>query len=525
MERKKQTIIITSIVIAIFLMAALNSEVFSARLDITENKVFTIQGGSIRVMRSLKEPVRITYFLAQKLKNVSTVFRQIEDVLSEYAAKSNGMVTLTIVDPVADEKAAQTAEKYGIPSWKENQSEGRDAEKSFTAYSGLLLEYQDKVAPIPRVLAIEDLEYNLTMRIQAFVENKTRKIGLLLGSQKHDPSVIQQMIEQTGFEVANLLPGQEIPQEVDSVFVLGGAEWTEADLFYIDQYIMRGGKAFFAVEGVQILEGEGQIFALPVENSAILKMLETYGAKISSEMVMEAANPPIALYIDEVGFYNYWFQTFGDFASKNNPLTTNFQGMIFFWPSPIDLVAPDGVKAESLVATSPYAVRIKNQSTLDPQTTSQMYAVNSESKAQATLIATLSGELPSFFKDKPAPVPAEIIARSNPQARIMVSGNSEFINFQRLQGVAQQMPQYMQSLQYNINFFMTSLIWLTNSPDIISIKTRANRDTSLGKIQEDGPRDAAKNFAIYFNLVVIPLAVIIAGVVRYLLRKKKARTE
>ncbi len=75
---------------------------------------------------------------------------------------------------------------------------------------------------------------------------------------------------------------------------------------------------------------------------------------------------------------------------------------------------------------------------------------------------------------------------------------------------------------YNLSFLTNTAEWLSNSEDLLSIKTRLARDVRLNRIQEPSRRLAAVLVTEIVNVAVIPLAVIAFGIVRLLLRRKKS---
>jgi ABC-type uncharacterized transport system involved in gliding motility auxiliary subunit len=74
---------------------------------------------------------------------------------------------------------------------------------------------------------------------------------------------------------------------------------------------------------------------------------------------------------------------------------------------------------------------------------------------------------------------------------------------------------------YNLEFLANTAEWLSNSEDLLEIKTRVARDMRLNKIQDPEARLRAAMFTQMFNLIVVPLGVIIFGVLRFIMRRRK----
>ena len=113
MSKKKIEIIITIIFIAIIVFAGLNVSRYFSRIDITENKIYTISEVSKDLFEDGFGLITITYFRSKKLKDISPFPVQIEDMLYEYAAFSKGNIKVKIIDPI-EEKEQHRIEGMGI---------------------------------------------------------------------------------------------------------------------------------------------------------------------------------------------------------------------------------------------------------------------------------------------------------------------------------------------------------------------------------------------------------------------------
>jgi ABC-type uncharacterized transport system involved in gliding motility auxiliary subunit len=130
----------------------------------------------------------------------------------------------------------------------------------------------------------------------------------------------------------------------------------------------------------------------------------------------------------------------------------------------------------------------------------------------------LRGSFTSFFSDRKVPeregVPRDWSdpVGSSSDTRILVVGDSDF---------ATELYQYT-GASYNMQFLGNAAEWLSNSPDLLEIKTRSARDLRLNKIQDPEARLRSALFTQLFNLVFVPLVVVAFGVTRLVLRRRKS---
>ena len=73
------------------------------RLDLTDEKLFTLSGGARAVAEGLDEPVKLAYFLSREgtdqYPTLKTYGLRVLEVLEEFAEASGGMITLEEIDP------------------------------------------------------------------------------------------------------------------------------------------------------------------------------------------------------------------------------------------------------------------------------------------------------------------------------------------------------------------------------------------------------------------------------------------
>jgi ABC-type uncharacterized transport system involved in gliding motility auxiliary subunit len=89
--------------------------------------------------------------------------------------------------------------------------------------------------------------------------------------------------------------------------------------------------------------------------------------------------------------------------------------------------------------------------------------------------------------------------------------------------MATTLAQYTNSGQNNTDFLLKAADWLGNDDDIIGIRSRLPQTGRFDKISDDKARANAMRFAQTFNVVIIPLAVILLGVLRSLQRRRSLR--
>jgi ABC-type uncharacterized transport system involved in gliding motility auxiliary subunit len=217
--------------------------------------------------------------------------------------------------------------------------------------------------------------------------------------------------------------------------------------------------------------------------------------------------------------YPFWVTVAGQFASSESPITARFNGLDLYWASPLTLPARGGAVTQALVTTTPDGWTL-NEEPFDtnPEAARMLLFSEPENKGSRVLAASLRGELSSWFKGKPIPKREgesrswQSITEAAKDARLVVVGDADFPS---------NLMDFTEAA-YNVSFLANSAEWLSNSEDLLTIKTRLARDVRLNRIQEPARRLAAVLATEIVNVAIIPLAVIAFGIVRLLLRRKKS---
>ena len=534
---KKQVSIITILSVAAILLALMVSGRFWFRLDMTKNKSYTISKVSRNLHTEIPDPVNITYYISDRLRTVIPAPADIEDTLREYAAFSRGKIRLTVRDPVKAGVAA-LAEELGIQP-RQVQNIEQDQASLVTVYSGIIIEYIDKIEVLPWVISTETLEYDLTSRIRSMVNNTERLVGIIAADSfrmwNDDFSYLDRMLSSSGYNVRQIFPGDEIPDNLPALFVIGGVEeLDEWALYRIDRYIQTGGKVLFAVKGIFVDTVYGTIDARKQNDLGLLEMIASYGVTIRQELVLDR-NALVIQYQSQtqaggmtyrVARYPLWIGVLGSSGNTQHPVSAGFAGLDLYWASPLELHNVPNVESTVLFKSTPEAWTMREQLHTAPEPAYMFEMEISQTKGEKVLGASLSGRFPSFFRGSPKPVREgsfdelpDMPEFARP-SRIIVVGDADFTT--NMMSATQNVSR---GERQNLDFILRVTDWLVNDDDIIGIRSKTPHIGRFDKITAPERLASAMGFAQVFNVVVIPLLVVITGVILALRRKKMAHNK
>ena len=498
-KNKTREIVLIILTTVIFILIAMNSMVYYSRIDLTENRSFTISDTSKRIVSSIPDRIHIIYFISDRIKGITPVAQEIEDILFEYAAHSKGRITVTSLDPASSGMISR-AESLGVISQPIEIYEKNEVSIA-NVYSGIVIQYIDRIETIPFTITLETIEYDLTYRIRKLVEDVDISVGLLIGDYRRNIEAHYSYLADRlnwVYDMEIIRPGQEIPSSLSVLAVIGNKDLTDGDMLYIDEYIMDGGRVLFAVDGVDV-DIMQNLSSVKLYDSPAIEMLKKYGIIVNNNFVLDKSAKRIPLVGGLRMPYPLWISILGQNVSTENPITSRFSGLDLLWTSSISIEEKEGITYEMLLASTEQAWTLDDYVTATPDEISPLMGYNGDDQRQIDLGYVASGSFKSAFTD-----------RISPSTRIIVIGGSNF---------ASDVIEFSDS-PYNLVFIENTLEWLSNDESLLQIKTRNRRDLRLNKIEIPEKRVTAILLVYLINIVIIPLSIIIFAIVHFIRRKK-----
>jgi len=161
-----------------------------ARIDLTDDDVYSLSDASIQLVRELEDPLTFkAYFTDNLPAPYGTNRRFLKDKLDDYRAYGGNKVQYQFIDP-AEEEAEEDARRLRIPPVQIQVIE-RDNVQLQNAYMGLAIEYGGERETIPVVEDLSTLEYDITSAVRRLTRDELPVVGFLSGHG--EPSVFQEM--------------------------------------------------------------------------------------------------------------------------------------------------------------------------------------------------------------------------------------------------------------------------------------------------------------------------------------------
>lgn len=462
----------------IFLLNFIGTRYFF-RLDLTQDRQYTISQSTRKILSNLDDIVTIKVFFSTKLPaNLLSVSEYVRDILEEYTAFSHGNLQVSFIDPASDPKIREEIANLGIPEIQMNVFE-KDTFQVQNGYLGIGIFYVDKYEVLPVVQDTQDLEYQLTSALRKVTAKETKVVGLL--TEHEDYQILREALAKN-YAVRDVdLADGKTPADIHTLIVGGSKKtFTPQDIFAMDQYLMNGGNAIFLIDTVDLGEG---LVANPVNNPDLSQFLERFGVKVETNLVLDTLHENASFTQGFVQFilpYPLWPKLVN--FSAQNPIVSKLESFVLPWSSSLTLQTKEGLTFDVLAKTSKDGFVQNDNFNLDPN---QAFSLPEETKSY-DMVVLVSGALES-------------------ERRFIVVGDSDFVS----DGFVSRFPQ-------NLDLALNMVDYLTLDDALIDIRSKGAADRPL-KVLSDSARASVK----FFGILGMPLLVAIYGIIRLNIRKRK----
>jgi ABC-type uncharacterized transport system involved in gliding motility auxiliary subunit len=305
----KQILTTSGLLMAVAVLLAVNiisdTTLKSARLDLTENQLYTLSEGTQNILKNLEEPITLRFFFSQKLAphlpSISTYTVRVKELLEEYQRAAGDNLKLMVIDPEPFSEQEDLAEGYGLQGVPVD-------EKNTMFYFGLAatnsVDDEETISFFSPNRA-EFLEYDLTKLIYQLSNPKQKVVGIMStlpiqGDSTASPfqqnaaqawMVIEQI--RQSFEVRTIeTDAEQIPADIEVLMLVHPKDLSDATLYAIDQFVLKGGRAIiFADPYSEVYQPpanpQNPMAAMQApRNSELSKLFDAWGIELEPNKVV-----------------------------------------------------------------------------------------------------------------------------------------------------------------------------------------------------------------------------------------------
>jgi len=261
--------------------------------------------------------------------------------------------------------------------------------------------------------AIENTEYKLIDGIYRITLQEKSKVAFIKGHGELNVLEINDLaLALQDYYIVSQIPINHQLKALDEykaiIIAAPDSTFDEMDKFIIDQYIMKGGRVLWLIDGaladMDSLQSKSDILAIPNDIN-LDDMLFNYGARVNKDLVMDYHSAQIPVKTGQVGnqpqfslFNWYFFPTVANI--KGHPIVRNINDIKFEFASSIDTIAKPGIRKTILLSSGNYS-RLLNTPSIISLNFLRIKADRSFfNRSNIPMAVLLEGSFTSLYKDR-----------------------------------------------------------------------------------------------------------------------------
>lgn len=522
------------------------------RIDLTEENRYTIKDQTRSLLESLEDDVYVEVYLEGELNaGFRRLKKSIEETLEEFRIYSGNRLHYKFTDPGAaagqnarSEFMRELALKGIQPTNVVDKKDGQRVEKivfpgaviSYGGFeSGVMLLKGNKSTSSEEVInqSIEGIEYEIANAIYKLTNTNRKSIGFIHGHGELDSLRIASLRNEVSgiYDLyrVNLAARTDLSKYEVLVVAKPVSPYSELEKLRLDQYIMKGGKVLFLVDKLEASMDSATMenyFAFPYQHN-LDDQLFRYGVRINLDLVQDQQASLYPVITGEVGGKPQvqmldwpFFPLLSNYPL--HPVTRNLDAVQMKFVSSIDTVKAPGISKSPLLFTSQYS-RVLGAPVNISVNQLRLIKPTDFSTPNIAVAYLLEGKFTSLYKNRFLPAGADstdFIAEGK-ESKIIVVADGDVarneINPRSGQPQDLGFDPYTNYTFANKDFLLNAFAYLTNESGLIQTRNKQVRIRPLdkAKIQSE------KNFWQVINIGLPLVALVVFGVIRSILRKRK----
>ena len=479
-----------------------------ARVDLTENNLYTLSAGTRSLLGKLEEPIQLTLYFSDRgtadtdnpsARALRAYYPRVRELLEEFAARSDGKIRLKVVDPLAyseDEDNAVASGIQGLPF-------GPAGESVFLGVYGSNSTNGEAKIPLFDPGRENLAEYDIAKLIHDLGTNKKPAIGFVSSlpmtmgfdpatRQMREPWAVYGELSQF-FDVRqmNAAALKTVENDINVVVLVHPKDLGDDALYALDQFVLRGGHLLVFVDPNAEQDQSGadpenpQAALLADKSSDLSRLFKAWGLDYARDKVVldrahalqisVAQNAPPVRHPGVLGF------TRKD-LSTDDVITANLDAINMSTVGYLELSKDSPSKLVPLIQSSDQSMSVPAERLKFLADPSTLLADFKPTGQPFVLAARLEGRFKTAFPER---TDAGHLAEAKESNAVVVFADTDILS-DRLWADVQNFfgQKVLNAFANNGDLVINAVDNLAGDSDLISIRGRATSQRPFTKVAE-----------------------------------------
>ena len=492
-------------VLFVGLLLLSNTLLRGAQIDLTSDRLYTISDGTENIVKTLKEPVNLYFFYSEKtaatVPQVQPYGTRVRELLEKLVSRSNGKLTLKLIDPQPFSEEEDRATELGIQS----TPLGVGGEKLYLGLAATNSTDGKEAIPFLDPSLDEQLEYDVAKLIYKLSGAKKPVVGWLSSlpmqgdfdmqsGRQRPPWVVYGQIEQL-YTVKNLEPTlTSIDADIDELVLVHPKDLPPAALYAIDQFAMRGGHILAFVDPLAQADQSGNDPNNPMsqfqadKSSHLGPLLDSWGIEFKSGEVVGDLERGLVVSMRENDPPSQHIAVLGFDASSlgKDPITARLDSINMATAGSLKPLKGSKLVFEPLIHTSAQAGLIAAQRLVmvsDPATLRDGFKPTGELVVAARVSGNATSAFAAGLPTGVTAAPNALKASAKPLNVVVIADTDLLSDFMWVQSRNFFGQMVSQPFANNGELVWNAIDNLAGSADLISIRGRATYSRPFDRVE------------------------------------------
>lgn len=358
---------------------------FYFRIDLTEDKRYSISEASRKIMSGLKGPVLVEVYLEGEFPSgFERLQRSIREVLEEFRNYSSDRLEFQFIDPSADpdaktrNKIYQQLTKLGLQPTNLMVKQGSEQVQKII-FPGAVIRANGREIPVQLLKgnqaaspgerlnqSVEGIEFELANGVKTATTESSSRIAILSGHGESNDRRIQDfgltLRQYYSVKKVDLTKTENLDDFDLAILIKPTLEFDEFDKFKLDQFVVKGGKLLCLLDGIKAeidsIRPDGSL-CFPYNNK-LDDLFFRFGFRLNADLLLDMNCGAIPLVVGYLGDkpetrlvqWRYYpvLNSFG-----KHPVVRNMDALYGKFVSTIDTTISPGIRKTPLILSSRYS--------------------------------------------------------------------------------------------------------------------------------------------------------------------------
>jgi ABC-type uncharacterized transport system involved in gliding motility auxiliary subunit len=474
----------------------------AVRADLTAGNLYTLAGGTKKVLRGLSAPVKVKLYITSGEAMpvpLRSFAQRVQNLVEEFKAVAGSNLVIERYDPRPDSEQEDAALLDAI--------EPQQLMTGEQFYLGLAVSQLDRKQTLPVLAPARErlLEYDLIRAIARAASAERPKIGLMSGlpvlgekfnpytRQSSEPWVLANELRRD-FDVQLVyMTAAEIDEHISVLLLIHPRDIGEPTEYALDQFVLRGGKLIAFVDPYAYFDRLPMPPGMPaqVSDSTLPRLFKAWGVtmhpgKVIADVVFASGEgqryTPTVLSLNRTAF------------ARDDVVMGQIETLLYAFGGAFEVQPAEGLTVTELVKSSPNSMLVDDaKATAAGQEATRAFEPGGKSLALALRLAgkfrtAFPGGKPEDKAAKPrpvaAPAPAHLTQSARDNAVVLVADTDMLqdgaaVDVQEVFGRRIVVPS-----NGNLAFAQGLVEQLAADESLLSLKSRATAFRPLTVVRE-----------------------------------------